>query len=232
MIKTINQIVLSDLDKPIVPNNYENITEVFQGYRHIVWDKTKLEKFILKNGDNKVLEAINSLKPYSFKADIAKYYLVYKLGGWYSDVNNFFVEKIEESDFTMVIFKDDFKHTKTTWAVASGLFYAPNINNKVLKIAVDQCVSNVTSRYYGGHALCPTGPNLFGSAIARNNLLDQDNYLIGDFKGSTSLNPGYYIGDTIVCKYKSNGLKPANSGIAGGNNYADLWHSRSVYNDN
>jgi len=228
-MKAIHQIIISNDNKSIIPNNYENIEEFFIGYRHTVWNYNSIKKFIIKNNDLDVLNAIDRIKPNAFKADIARYYLIYKIGGWYSDVNNFFSESINCLDYSLVFFKDSSFHTGSSWSVSNGLFYSKS-GNSILKDAVDMCISNVNNKYYGGHALCPTGPNLFGSAIAKHNLPENSNYLIGEFLKTKT--PGFFINDKLVCKYKPNNLSNSDPGIIGSNSYAEMWQNRSVYSDN
>ena len=117
--------------------------------------------------------------------------------------------------------------TKTSWAVSCGLFYSER-GSSILSDAVNQCVENVNKDYYGGHALCPTGPNLFGSVIARNNLQEDSNYTIGSFE-KTADSSVFLLNNKVIAKYKSNNLPYAESGLFGGNNYAKLWNSKSLY---
>ena len=149
------------------------------------------------------------------------------LGGWYSDLNNFFLEAPPNSNNEFIFFRDVQSLTKTSWSVQCSLFYS-NQNHKILKYAIDQCVTNVNNKYYGGHALCPTGPNLFGSVIARDNLSSDNSYLIGDMKKGKK-ESGFYLQNKLFAKYKPNGLKSSDSGIAGGNSYEELWLKRKLY---
>jgi hypothetical protein len=228
MSKIVHQIIISDKDKNLVPNNLDSISSFFSNHEHIVWNYKKIKSFILKNKDHKVLDAIDSVKAYAFKADIARYYIVYKLGGWYTDLNNFFVSEPPSSKNDMVFFRDVQHLTKSSWSVQCSLFYA-NKNHQVMQDAINQSVDNVLSKYYGKHALCPTGTNLFGSSIAKHNLPEDSEYLIGDMLKGEGIVDGFYIEDKIFAEYKSNGLPSSDSGVEGGNSYEKLWHSRDLY---
>ena len=228
MNNTIHQIVITENSlKDYSSPNKKSIEKYFSEYEYIFWDIKKIKSFILKNNDDKVWKAIESVKPYSFKADIAKYYIVYKLGGLYSDLNIFFEKNIDIEDYGFIFFKDLQDQTMTSWAVASGLFFSKP-KNPILLDSVNQCIDNVNKKYYGGHPLCPTGPNLFGSSIAKNNLPENHNYNIGSFikQNKESL---FVLNKKIIAKYKNNGLSFGNSGIPGGNNYGDIWHNKNVY---
>lgn len=233
MVKIIHQIIISDSKSKIIPNNYENINQHFKDFKHIVWDYEKIKKFILKNNDINVLNAIENITPHSYKADIVKYYIIYKIGGWYSDLNNFFVNDVEYFNNDFIFFKDDNIETMSSWAVQPGLFYSIP-KNKILKNAIDQCVENIKNKYYGKNPLCPTGPNLFGSVIAKDNLSENSDYLIGTFKNplfnkQDNNSHGYYMNNEIFALYKPNGLKDGNPGFIGGNSYGKIWHERNVY---
>lgn len=224
----IHQIIIADKLKQNIPANIDTIKSFFPKFDHVVWDYKRIKNLILKNNDEYVLKAIDSIRPYAFKADIARYYIIYNLGGWYSDLNNFFVTEPPQNENEMIFFRDVQSLTKTSWSVQCSLFYA-NRNHKILKYAIDQCVENVNNKYYGGHPLSPTGPNLFGSVIARDNLPEQNSYLIGNMKKTPS-SSGFYIDSILFAKYKPNNLKPANSGLDGGNNYEKMWLSENLYN--
>jgi mannosyltransferase OCH1-like enzyme len=227
MSKIVHQIAISE--KKILnylPPNKKSIEEFFPKHKHILWDYYAIKHFILKNNDNHVIEAIDKIKANAFKADIARYYILYKLGGWYTDLNNFFVSDPPKENYEMIFFRDVQSLTNSSWAVQVSLFYSSK-NHHVLKDAITQSVYNVKNNYYGGHALCPTGPNLFGSIIAKHNLSETTSYLIGDMiKNKT---PGFYFNNQIFAKYKPNNLKVANSGLPGNNNYEKIWNERMLY---
>lgn len=228
MSKIIHQIAISDLlPKDYNAPNYDSIVQNFKGYQHIMWDYKKIKNFILKNKDDYVLNAIDSISANAFKADVARYYIVYKLGGWYSDVNNFFIKEPPDQNNEMIFFRDIQQLTASSWSVQCSLFYATK-GHHILKKTFDACVQNINNKYYGGHALCPTGPNLFGSVIASDNLPEGSSYLIGDMRKEKDIS-GFYLDENLFAKYKPNNLEPANSGIFGGNNYEKIWYSRELY---
>lgn len=227
MSKMIHQVAISSHNlKDYTPPNKDSIVKYFNNYQHIVWDYQKIKAFIIKNKDIYVLDAINNVKANAFKADIARYYILYKLGGWYSDLNNFFISSPPENDHKLIFFRDAQHLTNTSWAVQNSLFYA-NAEHKVLKAAIDRCIENVFNRYYGGHPLAVTGPILFGSTIASFGLEKDSNYLIGDLRKNNE--PGFYLDKELFSKYKPNSLAAANSGVPGGNNYELLWKNGELY---
>ena len=227
MSKIIHQIAISESSLiGYVPPNKSSIDTFFNNHQYILWDYKKIKSFILKNKDNHVLDAIDAISANAFKADIARYYIVYKLGGWYTDLNNFFVSSPPENIHELVFFRDVQELTKSSWSVQCSLFYADK-GHEILKRSVDRSVENVKNKYYGGHALCPTGPNLFGSEIASKNLPENSSYLIGQMKKGKE--PGFYFREILFAKYKSNGLVASNPGLPGGNSYEELWQKKELY---
>lgn len=228
MSKIIHQIAISESSlSGYVPPNKTHIDTFFNNYQYIFWDYKKIKNFILKNGDRDVLEAIDNISANAFKADIARYYIVYNLGGWYSDLNNFFLSEPPKNNNELIFFRDFQFMTGTSWAVQNSLFYAEK-RHKVLELAISSCIENVKRKYYGGHPLCPTSPNLFGSVIASINLPENHRYMIGEM-GVVNGVTGFYLENECFATYKTNGLKAAESGIPGGNNYETIWHSRELY---
>lgn len=224
----IHQVIISDDESFNVSNNSESIKKFFNNFKHIVWTKKTIISLMEEQNDKDILFAFNNLKPYSFKADLAKYYLVYKFGGWYSDINNNFIDyppNIENNDFVM--FSERLLLTETTWAVQTSIFYADK-NHYILKKAIDDIVFNVKNKFYGKHALCPTGPTLFGSAIASFNLPESSNYLIGQFCDD-EIGTKFVLNNKDFARYKENGLSAGDPGIPGSNSYVEMWHNKDIY---
>jgi mannosyltransferase OCH1-like enzyme len=227
--KTIHQIVIVDdgVEANISDKN-ASIKEYFSGHKHIVWNKQALIELMKDNQDEDVLWAFNKLKPYSFKADLAKYYVVYRFGGWYSDINNTFIANppnIDNNDF--VVFSERLELTGTTWSTQTSIFYADK-GHYILKQAIEDIIDNCKKEFYGKHALCPTGPNLLGSAIAKFNLPEDSNYLIGKFCDDDN-GTKFRINGYDLARYKQNKLSAGDPGIPGGNSYVDMWKNRNIY---
>jgi hypothetical protein len=206
----------------------ESAKRYFPDYDFIIWTKEKIRKLMENNGDHEILNAFDTLKPYAYKADLAKYYILDKFGGWYSDINNKFVNFPPDlGDSEMLFFRDFAPFTDASWAVCLAIVYSKK-ENIILKNAIKDVVKNCKNKYYGGNPLAPTGPLLFGSAIARENLAYKTQFIIGDFIG----NPRAFVlnGSQVFAKYKST-LGGGEVGIAGGNSYNDFWHARKVYGE-
>ena len=73
---------LSDL----VSENIRSLRSRHPGEEHLLWRETMLTDFIASHFDAEVLSAFRTLRPYAYKADLAKYCLLYEHGGLYADL--------------------------------------------------------------------------------------------------------------------------------------------------
>ena len=229
-MKAIHQVIITteNIDNYAIPNR-KSISDRFvdNGYIYHLWELDDVKRLTDAFGDHDVWEAITKVKANAFKADIARYYIVYRIGGWYVDLNTWFPgPPPQEELFDGIFFRDDQDLCESSWAVYNGLFYFP-AGSEVLKAAVDMSVYNVMSEYYGNHALCPTGPNLLGMAVASQGLDEGTKYLIG--RAQYNDERGFYFGQRLFAKYKFNGLDIGESGLPGNNNYIELWNNRDLY---
>lgn len=227
--RIIHQIAITDSGElPDLTGKTSGLTEFFSDYKHIVWSDTTIKELMVENRDFKALNAYNALKPYSFKADFARFYIVHNFGGWYIDLNQSVVDyppSLDEYDF--IVCADIPALTSCFWPAATSFFYADK-GHYILRRCIEQIIKNVDDEYYGAQALCPTGPNLFGSVIASFNLPEDAKYCFGNLVQSDGYKT-FMWDNREVCLYKKNGLIAGNPGITGGNSYVDMYLARDVY---
>ncbi len=204
----------------------------------------ELREFIQSNYPKDVLWAYDLLNPYAYKCDLGRYCLLYKYGGWYFDISIICKKKIEpEINTDMLVFRDELKHSKTSWAVSNGIIWSKP-SNKVLETSINEIVRNCLEKWYGKNPLYPTGPVLFGESIAKSsrNL----NIIFGDLicpkipftkKGIPFLKRfirGKFIlpdGEVIGLLKSSKGGDLSGLGAEGTNNYNELWMKKKIYKD-
>ena len=98
---------------------------------------------------------------------------------------------------------------------------------------IELIVENCRNRYYGINALCPTGPILFGRAIA--NCGENENYIFGDVRFLTPMcnitNKAFVLpSGEIFCMFKpSDGGDLTKLGGLGVNNYNNFYNEDKVY---
>ncbi len=230
----VHQILISDV-KDItnhLPDATKSIGVYFNNHEHIIWDKDSIRDFIRDNFVSDVLEAYDKLKPYAYKADLARYCIVYALGGWYVDINIEVVSPPPNTDqLDMCLIRDFNNGTRMApWQLANGLFYATP-KHPVLLNAINRVVAHTRDLYYGKRTLSVTGPELFGSAVADFGWDDdfKTNYLVGDFTDNPKLGRKQFLFNK-----KTFALHKLTAGgdvnVPGTNNYVNMWHNRDIYN--
>jgi len=165
----ISQIYLSDAGDqppPQLQQCVDQVRRLHPEWEHRLYGLVSLREFIANNFDAEVLKAYDKLKPYAYKADLGRYCLLYRLGGWYFDVSVRLVTAINPAlDVEALAYRDIQKNSGTCWACSNAILYSKK-GNEVFQIAIEQVVQNCRKEYYGITPLCPTGPTLLGRAFA------------------------------------------------------------------
>jgi mannosyltransferase OCH1-like enzyme len=232
----ISQIFLSDAGdglSPFLQHATGTVKAAFPDASHTIYNKESLRQFIADNYDTKVLWAYDTLKPYSYKADLGRFCLLNKLGGWYMDIAVRITNPVEIGPrIKFLAFRDIQRFSFTSWACATTVLYSQP-NNSALQTAIEMIVVNCTERYYGITPLCPTGPTLLGKALAVNG--SQSNFVYGDYLELTPAheqkNRAFVLPDGTIMAWSkpSGGGDLTGVGAKGVNNYNELWAARDVY---
>jgi mannosyltransferase OCH1-like enzyme len=94
----VSQIFLSDNGaelSPFLGHATGTVRQAFPEADHQIYTKESLRAFIEANYEEEVLWAYDRLKPYSYKADLGRFCLLNKLGGWYMDIAVRMVNPVE-----------------------------------------------------------------------------------------------------------------------------------------
>ena len=236
MTMNISQIYLSDESdelSPFLQHATSTVKAAFPNASHTIYTKETLRTFIQGNYGEEVLWAYDTLKPYSYKADLGRFCLLNKLGGWYFDIGIRVVNPVEVGPrIKFLAFRDIQRFSFTSWACATTVLYS-QIANEALQTAIEMIVANCVQQYYGITPLCPTGPTLLGKALASNG--SQPDFIYGDFLELTPTheqkNKAFVLPDgTIMAWHKpSGGGDLTGMGARGVNNYNEMWAARNVY---
>ena len=209
---------------------------------YTLYNKETLAEFIKSNFDKEVFKAYEKLKPYSYKADLGKYCIAYKYGGWYSDMTLKIISQLPpmDSDCELICFRDlgaGFNMKALNYGMQASLFYAKR-NNKVFQKAIDYILENCRTENYGKTPVCPTGPGVFGRAYAYCGA--QSNHVVGSYVPLTPNLPiknRAYLVPTgqIFALHKDAwnfGSEPGDLskfGTKGTNNYVSMYFSKDIY---
>ena len=233
----ISQIFLSD-DKDAELSLFLKLTTgtvqaAFPEANHTIYTNEALRQFIVDNYDSAVVWAYDSLIPYSYKADLGRFCLLNKLGGWYFDIAVRVANPVDLGErIEFLAFRDIQRFSYTTWACATTVLYSKS-NNIALQTAIEMIVDNCREQYYGITPLCPTGPTLLGAALAANG--GNANNVFGDYLELTPTyeqkNRAFVLpnGTIMAWSKPSAGGDLTQLGAKGTNNYNELWVARNVY---
>lgn len=144
-------------------------------------------EYIKDNFDAKILWAYDTLAPTAYKADLWRYCVLYKEGGVYLDIKLlcYEIDLLRKEEFLRIEDIPQPPCTESTLETYSDeKYYSKNIlepgiwqavmatvaGNQILKQTIDSVVDNVFNNYYGGNALCITGPTALCRVADRNNI--------------------------------------------------------------
>lgn len=232
----VSQIFLSDNGaelSPFLGHATGTVRQAFPEADHQIYTKESLRSFIETNYEEEVLWAYDCLKPYSYKADLGRFCLLNKIGGWYMDIAVRMVNPVEVGPrIKFLAFRDIQRFSFTSWACATTVLYSQP-DNKALQIAINTIVNNCKEKYYGITPLCPTGPTLLGRALAAHG--GQSDFVYGDYLELTPTheqkNRAFVLPDGTIMAWSkpSGGGDLTGVGAKGVNNYNELWAAREVY---
>ena len=241
--KYIHQIFINEDDTLpkfplVIRENIRSVKVCYPKARYKLWGITELEAFIEENFDADVLECFKLLKPYAYKADLARYCLVYIYGGLYIDVGLRLLQPVEAPiGFGFLGFRDLLNGTSMWNAVSNGLFWTQNSHRRELMLAIDSIVKNVRAKFYGANPLYPTGPVLLGKSISTimtdSDCYQQNEFWIGEVKYITGTDSIYFLtpsNQVVAIRMKS----ISHSDIANtlkANRYNELWENKQVYSE-
>jgi hypothetical protein len=225
---SVHQIALSDQPKHDLPSKKcISMKNSFGSDNYFYWTLDLTKSFLSDHYGNKILDVFEELKPYAYKADLARYCILNYYGGLYADLSINNVKEFDGSNYDMVIFRSG-NSERTSWKTINGFFYSKP-NSPILSDVIDQVVSNVKSRYYGHDPHFISGPTVFGRSIAKHGL--ESNLLIGQHYWLRYRKNKYVLpGNKVVARGKVGGtFAGGKSGLIGGNNYNQMWESKIVY---
>ena len=239
VIQNLHQILFTDPGSPS-PDGYIKqamltVRSAFPGCNYRLWNLADAERLIEHHFDPDVLDAFHLLRPYSFKADLFKFCLLYVHGGWYVDAG------VTVMTSPLAVFTPDstpewvlFRGTgawDAPWSCSAAFIYATP-GQATFTTAIDEVLGNCRQRYYGVNPLSPT-MSPFGRALATHKV--NENVKMGtvvDVWGEDYFR-GYQLKPLgIIAARKPKTVKPGNIaeiGAKGSNDYVQMWRDREVY---
>ena len=227
---------------PAIRRNIASLKRAHPDLEHRLFFLPELSRLIRGEFGAEVHAAFETLAPYAYKADLARYCLLHRFGGVYADLSYFLAAPLPLEPGRITVFRDFL--WSAPWDTSNALIGAP-AGHKAFEVAIERVCANVRNRYYGSTSLCPTGPALFGRALAI--ACAPEELICGEAKNlekgmiermvrGLPLPPDPRI-HCLTLQKKLLALKLRNAGaaglaslgVAGGNSYAAMWEGRQVY---
>ena len=128
-----------------VSENIRSFKAAHPGEEHVLLGEAALAEFISAHFDAEVLSAFRALRPYAYKADLAKYCLLYEQGGVYADLSYDFLRGVPRHNERLSVFRDFL--SSTPWDTSIGVVAAPP-RHKALGKAIELVCANVRREYH------------------------------------------------------------------------------------
>ena len=125
------------------------------------------------SGIENFLEAYDTVRPGAFKADLMRYYLLYRYGGIYLDDKTFWRHSLDSVGFDS-IFGGDGGTSSRPCDLFIGVSSYPEIafigarrGSPIILKALESSISNIMARLYPSHRLGVTGNIMFREMLAK-----------------------------------------------------------------
>lgn len=227
-------IIVDDGEIPLLPKPMKEAMNTFKEknpeYEHKLYSGKDCEKYIKKHFDEKILKTYLKLKPYSYRADLFRFLVVYNEGGWYSDSKQVCYQSIDKLQIgrDFVVSLDASINPNCLFTA----FFGSVPKHPILKKCIDMIVFNVEHEHYGLDCLYPTGPGLFMQCAVDYLRKYPEKCLIGMHIIDNQKQSFICFDKQVFIKHKYNSPPEGGiySDIPGGNNYGEMWRSWDVYN--
>lgn len=242
--------VLITSDDPVDPSQLpplvdENIASLKSNHPEMpfrLFQQDEVVALIESKFSKEVLDAYFAMAPFAFRADLARYCILHEYGGLYADLSYYFINPVPFEPGRLTVFRGNL--VSSPWDTSNGIIFAPP-KHFVFEKVIELLCANVARKYYGQTALCPTGPVLWGKALAisceaedvypgfaslrnRNSVLGE--YPNAPLPSDRVIHTQIHRRDLIAVKRKPLLSKGLNGiGIESGNSYRDMWFAREVY---
>lgn len=219
---------LHDLPSYII-ELYNQELQLNEGYTLFYFDDEDCQQSIIDSHDNRLIYAYNNLIPTAFKADLWRYYMLYKYGGIYVDFSHNVLKSYDE----IIIDKQEvFVKDKCENGIYNALMCSIN-NNEVFNEAIKVVCKNVEDKVYKESILEITGPVLLYNAYFGINKKEFDYEYFHSYDEKYNFNnPLSYILDknqelVVNCKQTNHNVIMYENNES--NKYYSLYHNNIIY---
>lgn len=233
------QIWISDHNRApsaFVNEKINSLRAMYPECDYKMYNNSDLLKFLKNNFSSDVLEAYCTVKPYAFKADLARYCLLYMYGGYYFDAAICPKFRYQHDDFAYILQGES--HTidgKLCHALDNGIMYFRDPFNPFLKSAIEKSVENILGRRYGRGSLDITGPQMLYDLD--HTMIKKFPYSVVDGKKVTCIDGQIWfeyqhgfssaVLDKKTCWHNNTMITKEDA--EGTNSYSKMWEEKQVF---
>lgn len=227
------------------------INNLYPNQKYHLYSGKEIENIIKNNFPKEVITAYHSLKPYAYKADLARYCLLYLYGGLYIDLSLLSLSPLNLEDTNFFAFRDFPEFSDPWWAVSNAIIFSKKKSN-IMRTCIELIVQHCKNKFYGTSAIDIGGPTLLGKAIMRsqedftrvftNGQVDNISTKKLNIEEKTLRSFGYDLNkltgfvldknkEIIALRKPSRGGDIKSLGLEGTNNYVDMWLNKDIYDN-
>jgi mannosyltransferase OCH1-like enzyme len=225
IIKKVHQIYISEDNKPpsaYIQEQMAKVKELYSDWEYNLYDNERCREVIDSIFGKKIVNVYDSLNTFAYRADFARYCILYKYGGQYFDASICPELKLNFED-TSILYKPPVEWGAVE-LIDNGVMIFNETQHPLLLKAIQVCIKNIRSKNYGNGSLDITGPAVLGK-------IDKyDDVTYGYCKYITpKKQKAAFLGDVMHWKYKPEGTHLESFGCSGVNNYDKMWLEKKVF---
>jgi mannosyltransferase OCH1-like enzyme len=208
---------------PKMKENVELLKQQNPRFEHHLFDDNDCREFIKTNFEEFVLNAYDGLIPGAYKADLWRYCVLYINGGIYMDIKLSCINGFKLIELTE---NEHYARDRIPPLTIYNAIMVCKAGNPFLWKAIYRIVINVSNKYYGNSSLDPTGPEMLGKIILRNNIplnIDLKHYLGEGYV----IYKNIFVFSTIYSTYNEERAKMNNS--INKQRYTIMWDNKNIY---
>jgi hypothetical protein len=227
-MKKIHQIWISDRNAPAdgyVANQMQRLKHMYSDYEYTLYDNEMCRDQIRSLLGEEAVRLYDSLNSYAFRADLARYCILYQHGGYYFDSVICPEFKLEFDNFP-VLYLSPNGECYGYRGIDNGVMYFNKQKHPFLRDALKLCLKNIHQQLYGVNTLDITGPVMLGRL--------KETYDIR-FGKSKVLNPqqkAAYFDGIVHWLYNPTGSSLQTFGCDGINLCEQMWLEKCVFKSN
>jgi mannosyltransferase OCH1-like enzyme len=231
-MKKIHQIYISDNDAPpsdYVANQMQKLKHMYRDYEYVLYNNEMCRDQIRSLLGSKSVNSYDSLNSYSFRADLARYCILYQHGGFYFDSVICPQFKLEFDDYS-VLYYAPLGACAGLRAIDNGVMCFNKLNHPFLNDAISRSISNIRKQSYGVNPLDITGPVMLGRLKSYDIRFGQSIFLDEEQQAVYGTDKAAYFEDVMHWLYKPTGFYLRTFKCVGINSYEQMWFDRKIYN--